>query len=55
MVLGVRCDVGIFQLTARAQSINSENVRHSSYLDTWSDFEAAKTAPWPNREETRNR
>ena len=26
MVLGVRCDVDIFQITARAQSINSESL-----------------------------
>ena len=29
----------------------SINLRHSfyTYLDTWSGFEAAKTAPWPSR------
>ena len=46
MVLGDRCDVDIFKLTARAHSINNES------LCTWIlgvGFEAAKTALWPSR------
>ena len=37
MALGVRCDVDIFKLTARAQSINSESL-YVLYFVTASSF-----------------
>ena len=36
MVLGVRCDVDIFKLTARAQSINSESLYEQYFVKVFS-------------------
>ena len=46
----------ITDVIAQAMGIINESVHdfgntefYNPYLDTWSGFEAAKTAPWPNR------